>query len=93
VTPGKLSMSACAVGSARVTLAIAVRYAGHRMISGSRAARRIPVYAHRTHHAPLAGAMATVYAMSLLHRRALDGWESASGADRDEAERLVAVAK
>ncbi|MFB7966443.1 acyl-CoA dehydrogenase family protein [Streptomyces rubiginosohelvolus] len=93
VTPGKLSMSACAVGSARVTLAIAVRYAGHRMISGSRAARRIPVYAHRTHHAPLAGAMATVYAMSLLHRRALDGWESASGTDRGEAERLVAVAK
>ncbi|KAA6202898.1 acyl-CoA oxidase [Streptomyces parvus] len=93
VTPGKLSMSACAVGSARVTLAIAVRYAGHRMISGSRAARRIPVYAHRTHHGPLAGAMATVYAMSLLHRRALDAWESASGADRDEAERLVAVAK
>ncbi|MFJ9322047.1 acyl-CoA dehydrogenase family protein [Streptomyces globisporus] len=93
VTPGKLSMSACAVGSARVALAIAVRYAGHRMISGSRAARRIPVYAHRTHHGPLAGAMATVYAMSLLHRRALDGWESASGTDRDEAERLVAVAK
>ncbi|WP_204162996.1 acyl-CoA dehydrogenase [Streptomyces sp. CS131] len=93
VTPGKLSMSACAVGSARVTLAIAVRYAGHRMISGSRAARRIPVYAHRTHHGPLAGAMATVYAMSLLHRRALDAWESASETDRDEAERLVAVAK
>ncbi|MGW6720257.1 acyl-CoA dehydrogenase family protein [Streptomyces sp. NPDC054995] len=93
VTPGKLSMSASAVGSARVTLAIAVRYAGHRMISGSRAARRIPVYAHRTHHGPLAGAMATVYAMSLLHRRALDRWESATGADRDEAERLVAVAK
>ncbi|OSC74720.1 acyl-CoA oxidase [Streptomyces sp. BF-3] len=93
VTPGKLSMSACAVGSARVTLAIAVRYAGHRMISGSRAARRIPVYAHRTHHGPLAGAMATVYAMSLLHRKALDAWESASETDRDEAERLVAVAK
>ncbi|BAG23466.1 MULTISPECIES: acyl-CoA dehydrogenase family protein [Streptomyces] len=93
VTPGKLSMSACAVGSARVTLAIAVRYAGHRMISGSRAVGRIPVYAHRTHHGPLAGAMATVYAMSLLHRRALDRWESAPEADRGEAERLVAVAK
>ncbi len=93
VTPGKLSMSACAVGSARVTLAIAVRYAGHRMISGSRAARRIPVYAHRTHHGPWPELMATVYAMSLLHRRALDAWESASGTDRDEAERLVAVAK
>lgn len=93
VTPGKLSMSACAVGSARVTLAIAVRYAGHRMISGSRAAQRVPVYAHRSHHGPLAGAMATVYAMSLLHRRALDRWESAPESDRDEAERLVAVAK
>ncbi|MEU8443335.1 acyl-CoA dehydrogenase [Streptomyces microflavus] len=93
VTPGKLSMSACAVGSARVTLAIAVRYAGHRLVSGSRGAQRVPVYAHRTHHGPLAGAMATVFAMSLLHRRALDRWESASAPDRDEAERLVAVAK
>ncbi|PCG87492.1 acyl-CoA oxidase [Streptomyces sp. WZ.A104] len=93
VTPGKLSMSACAVGSARVTLAIAVRYAGHRLITGSRAAQRVPVYAHRTHHGPLANAMATVFAMSLLHRRALDRWESAPEADRDEAERLVAVAK
>ncbi|WP_411082820.1 acyl-CoA dehydrogenase [Streptomyces sp. cmx-18-6] len=93
VTPGKLSMSACAVGSARVTLAIAVRYAGHRLVSGSRADRRVPVYAHRTHHGPLAGAMATVFAMSLLHRRALDRWESAPAPDRDEAERLVAVAK
>ncbi|MEW1612922.1 MULTISPECIES: acyl-CoA dehydrogenase [unclassified Streptomyces] len=93
VTPGKLSMSACAVGSARVTLALAIRYAGHRLVSGSRAGRRVPVYAHRTHHGPLAGAMATVFAMSLLHRRVLDRWESAPAADRDEAERLVAVAK
>ncbi|CAM5287818.1 Acyl-CoA dehydrogenase OS=Streptomyces microflavus OX=1919 GN=Smic_01800 PE=3 SV=1 [Streptomyces microflavus] len=37
--------------------------------------------------------MATVFAMSLLHRRALDRWESAPAPDRDEAERLVAVAK
>ncbi|MEI7032265.1 acyl-CoA dehydrogenase [Streptomyces pratensis] len=93
VTPGKLSMSAGAVGSARVALAIAVRYAGHRLISGSRASQRVPVYAHRTHHGPLAEAMATVFAMSLLHRRALDRWEAAGESDRDEAERLVAVAK
>ncbi|MDT0494049.1 acyl-CoA dehydrogenase [Streptomyces sp. NPDC012600] len=93
VTPGKLSMSACAVGSARVTLAIAIRYAGHRLVSGPRAAQRVPVYAHRTHHGPLAGAMATVFAMSLLHRRVLDRWESAPEPDRGEAERLVAVAK
>ncbi len=93
VTPGKLSMSACAVGSARVTLAVAVRYAGHRLVSGARGAEPVPVYAHRSHHGPLAGAMATVFAMSLLHRRALDRWESAPAADRAEAERLVAVAK
>ncbi|MEV5688435.1 MULTISPECIES: acyl-CoA dehydrogenase family protein [unclassified Streptomyces] len=93
VAPGKISMSACAVGSARVTLAIAVRYGGHRLITGSRASQRVPVYAHRTHHGPLAGAMATVFAMSLLHRRALQRWEERTDADRDEAERLVAVAK
>ena len=93
VTPGKLSMSACAVGSARVTLALAVRYGGHRLISGSRATRRVPVFAHRSHHGPLVGALATVFAMSSLHRMALDVWESRTERDQDEAERLVAVAK
>ncbi|MFI8434758.1 acyl-CoA dehydrogenase [Streptomyces sp. NPDC079020] len=93
VAPGKISMSACAVGSARMILAIAVRYAGHRFISGVRGSQRVPVYAHRTHHGPLAGAMATVFAMSLLHRRALQCWEERTDANRDDAERLVAVAK
>ena len=93
VTPGKLSMSACAVGSARVTLALAVRYGGHRLISGSRGTRRVPVFAHRSHHGPLVGALATVFAMSSLHRMALDVWESRTERDQDEAERLVAVAK
>ncbi|MFD6422889.1 acyl-CoA dehydrogenase family protein, partial [Streptomyces sp. NPDC060198] len=94
VTPGKLAMSACAVGSARVALAVAVRYAGHRTVSGPRGTGAVPVYAHRTHHGPLAEALATVFAMSLLHRRALDRWEaSADGSDRGAAERLVAVAK
>ncbi|MER8091497.1 acyl-CoA dehydrogenase [Streptomyces sp. NPDC094048] len=96
VTSGKISMSACAVGSARATLAVAVRYGGHRYISGPRGSRRVPVIAHRSHHGPLARAMATVFAMSLLHRRALDRWEAwvdGPGPDREEAERLVAVAK
>ncbi|MEU1086396.1 acyl-CoA dehydrogenase [Streptomyces sp. NPDC005892] len=94
VTPGKLAMSACAVGSARVALAVAVRYAGNRTVAGPRGTGTVPVYAHRTHHGPLAEALATVFAMSLLHRRALDRWEaSAGGADRGTAERLVAVAK
>ncbi|MCX5401458.1 acyl-CoA dehydrogenase [Streptomyces sp. NBC_00102] len=96
VTPGKLAMSACAVGSARVALAVAVRYAGHRTVAGPRGTGTVPVYAHRTHHGPLAEALATVFAMSLLHRRALDRWEASAGeggADRGAAERLVAVAK
>ncbi|MGW1469094.1 acyl-CoA dehydrogenase family protein [Streptomyces sp. NPDC002308] len=94
VTPGKLAMSACAVGSARVALAVAVRYAGHRTVAGPRGTGVVPVYAHRTHHGPLAEALATVFAMSLLHRRALDRWAAgAGGADRGAAERLVAVAK
>lgn len=95
VTPGKLAMSACAVGSARVALAVAVRYAGNRTVAGPRGTGAIPVYAHRTHHGPLAEALAMVFAMSLLHRRALDRWEASAGADddRDAAERLVAVAK
>ncbi|WP_406491926.1 acyl-CoA dehydrogenase [Streptomyces sp. NBC_00846] len=96
VTSGKISMSACAVGSARATLAVAVRYGGHRYISGPRGSRPVPVIAHRSHHGPLAVAMATVFAMSLLHRRALDRWErreDGSGAGPEAAERLVAVAK
>ncbi|MEU9459502.1 acyl-CoA dehydrogenase [Streptomyces sp. NPDC048312] len=91
VTSGKISMAACAVGCARATLAVAVRYGGHRYISGPRGSLRVPVIAHRSHHGPLAAAMATVFAMSLLHRRALDRWER--GERREEAERLVAVAK
>ncbi|WP_335933160.1 acyl-CoA dehydrogenase family protein [Streptomyces sp. PTD5-9] len=96
VTAGKISMSACAVGSARATLAVAVRYGGHRHVSGPRGTGQVPVIAHRSHHGPLARAMATVFAMSLLHRRALDRWEARQaepGPGRDEAERLVAVAK
>lgn len=91
VTSGKISMTACAAGCARATLAVAVRYGAHRYISGPRGSRQVPVIAHRSHHGPLAAAMATVFAMSLLHRRALDRWEG--GEQPAEAERLVAVAK
>lgn len=52
VTAGKLSMSACAVGSVRAALAVAVRYSAHRLIGGVRAAERVPVMAHRSHYAP-----------------------------------------
>ncbi|MFE9724916.1 acyl-CoA dehydrogenase [Streptomyces sp. NPDC005794] len=94
VVPGRISMSACAAGSARATLAVAVRYGGHRLISGTRGAPPVPVNAHRTHHGPLASAMATVFAMSLLHRRAQERWEASTEKDgRRDAGRLVDVAK
>ncbi|MFE5242476.1 MULTISPECIES: acyl-CoA dehydrogenase family protein [unclassified Streptomyces] len=93
VIHGRVSMSACAAGSARATLAVAVRYGGHRMISGSRRTPPVPVNAHRTHHGPLASAMATVFAMSLLHRRAQERWESCTEDGRAEAGTLVDVAK
>lgn len=96
VTTGRICMSASAVGSARATLAIAVRYGGHRFVSGGRSAPPVPVIAHRSHHGPLAEAMATVFAMSLLHRRVLDRWEKTAArppAERESAERLVDIAK
>ncbi|MEU0134656.1 acyl-CoA dehydrogenase [Streptomyces sp. NPDC006296] len=94
VTPGRIAMSACAAGSARATLAVAVRYGGHRMISGTRGAPPVPVNAHRTHHGPLASAMATVFAMTLLHRRAQERWEACTDEEaRTRAGTLVDVAK
>ncbi|WP_330237736.1 acyl-CoA dehydrogenase family protein [Streptomyces sp. NBC_00525] len=96
VVPGRICMSASAVGSARATLAVAVRYGGHRQVSAGRSGRRLPVMAHRTHHGPLAEAMATVFAMSLLHRRVLDRWEAAAAGpepEREAAEQLVDIAK
>ncbi|WP_406447634.1 acyl-CoA dehydrogenase family protein [Streptomyces sp. NBC_00876] len=96
VTAGRICMSASAVGSARATLAVAVRYGGHRYISGIRPSPRVPVIAHRSHHGPLAEAMATVFAMSLLHRRVLARWEAAAdrpAAEREEVQRLVDIAK
>ncbi|MFJ2216674.1 acyl-CoA dehydrogenase [Streptomyces sp. NPDC101062] len=93
VTAGKLSMSAGALGGARVALALAVRYGGHRLISGPRAVERVPVFAHRSHHGPLTGGLATVFAMTLLHRTVVDAWETRTEANRGETERLVAVAK
>ncbi|MCX4450878.1 acyl-CoA dehydrogenase [Streptomyces sp. NBC_01789] len=95
VVTGRICMSASAVGSARATLAVAVRYGGHRHVSAGRGAQ-LPVLAYRTHHGPLAEAMATVFAMSLLHRRVLDRWEAAGAgpeAEREAAERLVDIAK
>ncbi|MEU1503521.1 acyl-CoA dehydrogenase [Kitasatospora sp. NPDC005748] len=96
VTAGKLCMSAAAVGCARAVLTVAVRYAHHREVTGARADRRIPVWAHRSHHGPLLEAAATTYAMTALHRSAVERWTGRDDTDPGEvaaAERLAAVTK
>ncbi|MBD0671563.1 acyl-CoA dehydrogenase family protein, partial [Streptomyces sp. CBMA156] len=96
VTVGKLCMSAAAIGGARAALATAVRYAQHRDVAGARPDRRVPVWAHRTHHGPLLDGLATAYAMTALHRAAAERWARHDPADPEEsaaAERQVAIAK
>ncbi|KUO23161.1 acyl-CoA dehydrogenase family protein [Streptomyces dysideae] len=96
VTVGKLCMSAGTLGMARAALTIAVRYAHHRHISGTKAGQRVPLTAHRSHHARLLHSLATAYAMTFLHRSAVDQWVAHDKTDRDERERLerlIAVAK
>ncbi|WP_329416206.1 acyl-CoA oxidase [Streptomyces sp. NBC_00704] len=93
VTAGKLCMSAAAVGASRAALAIAVRYGDRRHVSGTRPDRRVPVNTHRTHHGRLLEAVATTYAMTLLHRSLTAAWARHSVDDRDDLERLIALAK
>ncbi|MFI9568499.1 acyl-CoA dehydrogenase family protein [Streptomyces rishiriensis] len=93
VTAGKLCMSAAAVGASRAALAIAVRYGDQRHVSGPRPGQRIPVNAHRTHHGRLLQAVATTYAMTLLHRSLTAAWARHTPDDRDRLERLIALAK
>ncbi|WP_370413271.1 acyl-CoA dehydrogenase [Streptomyces fradiae] len=96
VTMGKLCMSGGTLGMARAALAIAVRYAHHRQVAAPRAGERIPLSAHRTHHGRLLRSLATSYAMTFLHREVLDRWCGHDPTDpqqREEVERLIAVAK
>ncbi|MEO3973943.1 acyl-CoA dehydrogenase [Streptomyces sp. CAU 1734] len=93
VTAGKLCMSASTLGGCRAALAIAVRYAHTRRISGPTAGSRVPLAAHRSHSARLLKSLATAYAMTFLHRAVTDVWVNHEPAGRDRAERLVAIAK
>ncbi|MEV7526600.1 acyl-CoA dehydrogenase [Streptomyces sp. NPDC091371] len=94
VTMGKLCMSAGTLGMARAALTIAVRYSHHRHIGGPKSGQRIPLTAHRSHHARLLHALANAYAMTFLHRSVVDRFISTDNDDeREEVERLVAVAK
>ncbi|WFB10669.1 acyl-CoA oxidase [Streptomyces sp. LX-29] len=93
VTVGKLCMSASTLGGSRAALAIAVRYAHTRHISGPTAGHRVPLAAHRSHHARLLKALATAYAMTFLHRAVTERWITHAPDERAEVERLVAIAK
>ncbi|MEU5323882.1 acyl-CoA dehydrogenase [Streptomyces sp. NPDC021056] len=93
VTAGKLCMSASTLGGSRAALAIAVRYAGLRHISGPVAGQRVPLAAHRSHHARLLSCTATAYAMTFLHRVVTERFISHTATDAATTERLVAMAK
>ncbi|WP_078618583.1 MULTISPECIES: acyl-CoA dehydrogenase [unclassified Streptomyces] len=93
VTMGKLCMSAGTLGMARAAVTLAVRHAHSRRIAGPRTGERIPVAAHRSHHGRLLDALATAYAMTFLHRAVVDRFAARSDEDREEVERLAAVAK
>ncbi|MGW1074417.1 acyl-CoA dehydrogenase family protein [Streptomyces sp. NPDC002537] len=93
VSIGKLCMSAGGAGSARAALAVAVRYGHHRYISGPRGDERVPLVAHRSHHARLLNHLATAYAMTFLHRETVRRWATHEEPDRARTERLVAITK
>ncbi|MEU0278860.1 acyl-CoA dehydrogenase [Streptomyces sp. NPDC006195] len=93
VTAGKLCMSAYSLGVTRHALAVAVRHAHTRHTSGVTAGGSVPLFAHRSHHTPLLDALATTYAATLLHRTAVRQWTGATEAEREDGERLAAVAK
>lgn len=93
VTVGKLCMSASTLGGCRAALATAVRYAHVRHISGPVAGQRVPLAAHRSHHARLLECVATAYAMTFLHRAVTDRWITQRPGELTDAERLVAVTK
>ncbi|GAB3207008.1 hypothetical protein GCM10027294_11890 [Marinactinospora endophytica] len=93
VTTGKLCMSAAALGATRTALAVAVAHGHHREIAAPVGRGRVPVFALRSHHGPLIGALATAYAMTLLHREAVRTFVTAPDGERDRAARFAAVTK
>ncbi|MFI5746581.1 acyl-CoA dehydrogenase [Streptomyces sp. NPDC051644] len=93
VTAGKLCMSAYSLGVTRHALAVAVRHAHVRQTSGVTAGGTVPLFAHRSHHAPLLDAIATTYAATLLHRAAVRQWAQATEPEREDGERFAAIVK
>lgn len=93
VTTGKLCMSGYSLGVTRHAMAVAVHHAHQRVTSGMTSGQRVPLFHHRSHHAPLVEGLATTYAATLLQRAVVDRWTRAEHGEREDAERLVAVAK
>ncbi|GGW81263.1 acyl-CoA dehydrogenase family protein [Streptomyces griseoloalbus] len=93
VTMGKLCMSAYSLGTTRHALTVAVRHAHNRHTSGMTSGHKVPLFAHRSHHAPLLEATATAYAATLLQRSVTQQWADAAGSDPEQCERLIAVTK
>ncbi|MEE2039331.1 acyl-CoA dehydrogenase [Nocardiopsis sp. CT-R113] len=89
VTVGKLCMSAAAGGAARAAVAIAVAHGLAREITAPHGGARVPVFAMRSHHGPIVGAIATAYAMTLLHRATCRAHREGA----EHAERLAAITK
>ncbi|MFF1281528.1 acyl-CoA dehydrogenase [Streptomyces sp. NPDC058299] len=93
VHAGKLCMSAYSLGVTRHALAVAMQHSHRRLTSGMTTGRKVPLIEHRSHHAPLLSAVATIYAATLLHRDVVQQWTSGAEAEREETERTAAVAK
>ncbi|WP_416973523.1 acyl-CoA dehydrogenase [Streptomyces sp. 4F14] len=90
VTIGKLCMSASTLGGSRAALAVAVRYAELRKVSGPAGGTdRVPISAYLSHRSRLLDRVATAYAMTFLHRAVMDEWLSHSSTEPARAaERL-----
>ncbi|MFC5958035.1 acyl-CoA dehydrogenase [Streptomyces pratens] len=93
VTMGKLCMSAYSLGTTRHALTVAIRHAHNRRTSGMTSGHKVPLFAHRSHHAPLLEATATAYAATLLQRSVTQQWTDAADSDLEQCERLIAVTK
>jgi acyl-CoA oxidase len=93
VTMGKLCMSAYSLGTTRHALTVAVRHAHNRYTSGMTSGHKVPLFAHRSHHAPLLEATATAYAATLLQRGMTQQWIDAADGDLEHCERLIAITK
>lgn len=93
VTTGKLCLSAAALGGARASLTVAVRYAHRRHTFAPASRSGVPVFDYRCHQTRLLGAVARAYAATFLLRETTRGCAGADAPESAETEVLVAAAK